>query len=353
MQEQSPDDVRLLEPSGNESELATLIDRDVKIAVQAGGGVGGALEGVVVDEEAEGFVKKTLGIGFWVALGWFAFVALLALIAPFITETPKSGQDSTAPTITVVGVLQHPNTQTNARRDPGGGLYQLPNANHWLGTDNLGRDQLSRLIWGARVSLPVGFASIALGLLIGSAVGLMAGYLKGRIDNVLMSLMDIILAFPPILLALSIITFTGQKDIAHISLAIGIVAIPAIARLVRANTLTFREREFVLASRTLGSSHGRILAREILPNVLPPVISFSVIGVAVAITAESALAFIGVTVPLPTPTWGSMIQQAGVTLEEHPFQVLVPCVVLTLTILSMYFIGDRLRQFLDVKEGLL
>jgi peptide/nickel transport system permease protein len=341
MPEQSPDDLRLLEPSGNDTELAELIDHDVLLALDA----------KPIDEEAEGFIKKSLGVGFWIALGWFLFVALFAAIAPFITETPKSGQDNTAPTHTMVSILQHPNTQTNARRDPGGGLYQLPSSNHWLGTDNLGRDQLSRLVWGARVSLPVGFASIALGLLIGSLVGLLAGYLKGRIDNVLMSAMDIILAFPPILLALSIITFTGQKDIGHISLAIGIVAVPAIARLVRANTLTFREREFVLASRTLGSSHGRILAREILPNVLPPVISFSVIGVAVAITAESGLAFIGVTVPLPTATWGSMIQQAATTLEEHPFQVLVPCLVLTFTILSMYFIGDRMRQFLDVKEG--
>jgi peptide/nickel transport system permease protein len=136
-------------------------------------------------------------------------------------------------------------------------------------------------------------------------------------------------------------------------LAIGIVAVPAIARLVRANTLTFREREFVLASRTLGASHARIIVREILPNVVPPVISFAVIGVAVAISAESGLAFVGVSVPLPTPTWGGMIDQARGNLTDHPLTVFIPCIVLVLTIMAFYFIGDRLRQFFDVKEGVL
>ena len=338
----SPDHSRLLEPVNNANLLSEIEDSDIA----------NELREFESEDDVDGFVKKTLGISFWIAFGFFMLVAVAAILAPYITETPKSGQDPVSPTHTVVSILQHPNTQTN-RREPGGGLYQLPSQYHWLGTDNLGRDQLSRLVWGGRVSLPVGFASIALGLLIGTTVGLLAGYLKGKVDSISMSFMDIILAFPPILLALSIITFTGQKDIPHISLAIGIVAVPAIARLVRANTLTYREREFVLASRTLGAGHGRIVGREILPNVVPPVISFAVIGVAVAITAESALAFIGVTVPLPTATWGGMIQQAATTLTEHPFQVFVPCTLLVLIILSMYFVGDRLRQFLDVRDGAL
>jgi peptide/nickel transport system permease protein len=327
MPEPSPSDARLLEPSGNAYELGQIIDSDIANDIRE----------FESEDETDTFVKKTLGVGFWIAVGWFALVAVLALLAPFLTDK---------------GWLQDPLALTK-RTSPGGGLNQLPSVYHWFGTDNLGRDQFSRVVWGGRVSLPVGFASIALGLLIGTTVGLLSGYLKGWVDNTLMSGMDIILAFPALLLALSIITFTQSPDIPHISLAIGIVAVPAIARLVRANTLTFREREFVLASRTLGASHGRILAREILPNVVPPVVSFSVIGVAVAIAAEASLAFVGVGVPLPTPTWGGMIQQAATALNEHPFQVFLPCLILVLTIMAMYFMGDRLRQFFDVREGAL
>ncbi len=322
----SPSESRLLEPSGNAYEIGVIVDSDIANDIRE----------FKTEDDTDEFVKKTLGIGFWIAVGWFVLVAALAVLAPWLTDK---------------GLLQDP--LVLSKKSTGGGLNQLPSAAHWFGTDNLGRDQFSRVIWGGRVSLPVGFTSIALGLLIGATVGLVSGYLKGWVDNSLMSGMDIILAFPPLLLALSIITFTQSPDIPHISLAIGIVAVPAIARLVRANTLTFREREFVLASRTMGASHGRIIAREILPNVVPPVISFAVIGVAVAIAAEAALAFIGVGVPLPAPTWGGMIQQAATALNEHPFQVFLPCLILTLTIMSMYFIGDRMRQFFDVREGAL
>jgi peptide/nickel transport system permease protein len=229
------------------------------------------------------------------------------------------------------------------------------NTRNRLGTDSLGRDQLSRLVWGARVSLPVGFASITLGLLAGSTIGLLAGYLKGRVDATLMAVMDIILAFPALLLALSLVTFLGRKDVPTISLAIGVIGIPGLARLVRANTLSFREREFVLAARTLGASHGRIIVREVLPNVIPPVISFAVIGVAIAIVAETALAFVGVSIPPPQATWGGMISMAanGDGIKDHPFQVFLPCSVLVITTMALYLIGDRLGQFFNVKESAL
>ncbi len=327
MPEHSPSDSRLLEPSNNAYQVATLIDHEIGVERQAEFDAG---------LEAEGFVKRKLGVGFWIAVGWFATIAILAILAPWLTEK---------------GILKDPfKLYTRPFGAPG---VSSTAGTHWLGTDNLGRDVFARVIHGARVSLSVGFASIALGLLIGTTVGLLSGYLKGYVDSILMTVMDIILAFPALLLALAIITFTDQRDIAHISLAIGIVAIPAIARLVRANTLTFREREFVLASRTLGASHGRIIVREILPNVVPPILSFAVIGVAVAIAAESGLAFVGVSVPLPTPTWGGMIDQARGNLNDHPLTVFIPCLVLVLTIMAFYFIGDRLRQFFDVKEGVL
>lgn len=315
----SPDDARLLEPVNIATVIAESSDSDL------------SNEQRQLDSETDndGFIRKTLGIGFWIAVGWFALMSIMAILAP------------------VLPFLQDP-LKINPRIK-----FAPPSTAHWLGTDQLGRDVFSRIIWGARVSLAVGFAAILLGLIVGVLVGLLAGYLKGWTDNVLMSSMDIILAFPALLLAMSIITFTDGRDIPHISLAIGIVAIPAIARLVRASTLTFREREFVLASRTLGASHLRVIAREILPNVVPPVLSFSVIGVAVAIAAEAGLAFVGISVPLPTPTWGGMINDGRSDLASNPQIVFIPCLILVLTIMALYFAGDKLRQYFDVKEGLL
>lgn len=323
-----------LEPSGNAYELAVTTDADVARRVRE----------LQLEDDVDAFIKKKLGVAFWVACGWFAFIALAAVAASFLQNR---------------GILLDPFKLDRKLLAPGQtgrvGAYTPDTASiHLLGTDSLGRDVLSRIIYGGRVSLQVGFASIALGLLIGVTIGLVAGYLRGWVDSVLMSMMDIMLAFPAILLALAIIGFSDRKDIVNISLALGIVAVPAIARLVRASTLTYREREFVLASRTLGASHLRILVREILPNVLPPVMSLAVIGVAVAISAEAALAFVGVSVPLPTATWGGMINDGkDQLLLGNPQLVLIPCTVLVLTVMSFYFIGDRLRQYFDVKESML
>ena len=175
---------------------------------------------------------------------------------------------------------------------------------------------LSRLIWGARVSLTVGVAAILLGLLVGVTIGVIAGFFKGRTESVLMGAMDVLLAFPALLLALAIITFPDNHSVWNISLAIGIVSIAPIARLVRASTLVFTEREFVLASRTLGAGNWRIIAKEILPNVMLPVLSFAIIGVAIAIVAEGGLAFLGLSVPPPTATWG-VDDQRGPQLPGH------------------------------------
>jgi peptide/nickel transport system permease protein len=283
---------------------------------------------------ADGFQRTRLGVAFWLAVAWTVALVVLAVLAPLLSAR---------------GIIQDPDRIDTSR------IFARMSARNRLGTDSLGRDHLARLIWGARVSLPVGFASISLGLLVGTTIGLIAGYLKGWVGALLMFLMDVVLAFPALLLALSIVTFLDRKDIGTISLAIGVIAIPGLARLVRANTLAFREREFVLAARALGAGHSRIIVREILPNVIPPVVSFAVIGVAIAVAAETALAFVGVSVPLPTATWGGMIQQAstGDGISNHPFQVFLPCGVVVITIVSLYFIGDRLGQFFNVKESAL
>lgn len=315
MPEPSPSDVPVLEAVGEPA----LADR----AGPEGGAPG--------ESPAEGFERTRLGLVFWLAVAWTVTLVVLAVLAPWLTSR---------------GLLADPN-RIDTRH-----IYAKMTNRYWLGADSLGRDHLSRLIWGARVSLPVGFASITLGLAVGVTVGLVAGYLKGWVDSVLMVIMDVLLAFPALLLALSLVAFLDRKDVPTISLAIGVVAIPGLARLVRANTLSFREREFVLAARALGAGHGRIIAREILPNVIPPVVSFAVIGVAIAVAAEAALAFVGVSVQLPTATWGGMISQAatGDGISEHPFQVFLPCGMLVATVVALYFIGDRLGQFFNVKE---
>jgi peptide/nickel transport system permease protein len=326
MPEPSPSDARLLEPADTATVLEETSSRAQAAEIQAAGPDDVA--------PADGYVRRRLGVAFWLAVAWAVLLVGLALLAPWLTAR---------------GYLQDPDRIDIKRQ------FAKLNSRNWLGADALGRDHLSRLVWGARVSLPVGFSSIGLGLLVGTTIGLLTGYLKGWVDTWLMALMDIILAFPALLLALAIVTFLDRKDVQTISLAIGVIAIPGLARLVRANTLSVREREFVLAARTLGASHGRILVREILPNVIPPVLSFAVIGVAIAIAAETALAFVGVSVPVPTSTWGGMIFSAtsGDGVSQHPFQVFLPCGVLVLTIVSLYFVGDRLGQFLNVKESAL
>jgi peptide/nickel transport system permease protein len=322
MPEHSPSDARLLEPVDVGTELRTTSDDALANEMLIARG----------EEQPPDLITRGLGIVFWVSVGWMVLIVVLALLAPVLTNA---------------GILADP-------YKIGRPLNAYPTAGHILGTDSLGRDLLSRLIWGARVSLPVGFASIALGVLLGGTIGIISGYLKGWSDSALMTAMDIILAFPALLLAITIVSFLDAHDVPHIALAIGIISIPQIARLVRANTITFREREFVMASRTLGATHSRIIRREILPNVLPPVLSFAVIGVAVAIAAESYLAFVGVSVPLPTATWGGMVAQAkdGLT-QGHWYQVFLPSAVLVITILSLYFIGERLGRLFNVRESAL
>jgi peptide/nickel transport system permease protein len=307
--------------SGNlATEITEIADGDVQVLEQLA-----ALDPDQVHPDE--VVKKRLGWVFWVAVGWFALVAVLALLAPWlpIADYKKTSADIRMP----------------------------PSPEHWFGTDTLGRDILSRVIWGARVSLTVGFASVAFGLIIGGTIGVVAGFFKGRTESVLMWAMDVLLAFPALLLALAIVAFMGAdgRDLRNVVLAIGIVAIPPIARLVRASTLVHSQREYVTASRALGAGNARIIWKEVMPNVVLPVLSFSIIGVAVAIVAEGGLAFLGLSVEPPTPTWGGMINDGRQALQTEPYISLIPCAVMFLTVLALNLAGDRVREYLDVKEG--
>jgi peptide/nickel transport system permease protein len=275
----------------------------------------------------EDVVKKRLGWVFWVSIGWVGLIVLLAILAP------------------ILPIDDYKTTSADIR--------QPPSPEHWFGTDTLGRDIFSRVIWGARVSLTVGVASVLFGLLIGGTIGVVAGFFKGKVEGFLMWAMDVLLAFPALLLALAIVAFRGpeNRDLSTVIFAIGIVAIPPIARLVRAATLVHSQREYVTASRALGTGNGRIIWKEILPNVMLPVLSFSIIGVAVAIVAEGGLAFLGLSVEPPTPTWGGMINDGRQALQTEPYISLIPCAVMFVTVLALNLAGDRVREYLDVKEG--
>ncbi|MCZ7525390.1 MAG: ABC transporter permease [Acidimicrobiia bacterium] len=192
-------------------------------------------------------------------------------------------------------------------------------------------------------------------MLLGGTLGLLAGYYRGRLETAIMGVTDVMLSFPAIILALTFVTFLG-RDLHWIVLAIGILAVPPIARIARANTLAYAQREFVLAARALGARDRRVLAREVLPNVVIPMASFALIVVAIAVVAEGTLAFLGLSVEAPTPTWGGMIVEGKDMLlvkDPAPHVALVPSIAMFLTVLAFNLAGDKLRAFFDVKEGAL
>ena len=223
-----------------------------------------------------------------------------------------------------------------------------PTLAHPFGTDDFGRDILSRVIYGARISLRVGVVAVLIALLLGTGIGLVAGYWGGWIDQVLMRVMDILLAFPSILLAIGIVAILGP-GLENAMLAVGIVAVPQYARLVRASVLTVRETDYVLAARALGASDVRILAIAILPNCLAPLIVQATLGLATAILDAAGLSFLGLGAQPPTPEWGAMLSQGRELIVRAPWVLTFPGGAIFLTVLAFNLVGDGLRDALDPK----
>jgi len=228
-----------------------------------------------------------------------------------------------------------------------------PTLTHLLGTDQSGRDALSRLIFGTRVSLSVGLVAVSIYLTIGTVLGAIAGYRRGLVDATIMRITDTVMSFPALIIILAVIPVLGPS-IFNIMLVIGLLGWPAVARLVRGEFLSLREREFTLAARGIGASDRRIIFRHILPNVAGPLVVVASFGIADAIITEAGLSFLGLGVQPPEPSWGQMLNNAidvG-TILEKPWLWLAPAIAIAITVLSINFIGDGLRDALDPRGTL-
>jgi ABC-type dipeptide/oligopeptide/nickel transport system permease subunit len=224
---------------------------------------------------------------------------------------------------------------------------QAPDATFLLGTDPLGRDVLSRIVYGARVSLIVGFASVSLGTLLGTLLGLVSGYWEGRLDQLIQRGVDTTMAVPGIVLALAVMSVLGQS-LTNIVLVIALVIAPGASRVVRATVLVVKQQAFVDAAYAAGASSGRIVIRHILPNVLAPILVIASVWLGNAIVIEAALSFLGLGTPPPTPTWGAMLAGEGRrNLETAPYLALFPGLAISIVVLAFNMLGDALRDLLD------
>lgn len=268
-------------------------------------------------------VRNKLAIVGMVILG---IVLLVALLAPYLAK-------------------QHPNEYGVYKAFPRENK-QAPSLEHPMGTDDLGRDMLSLIIYGARISVRVGVFAVGLAILVGATLGAIAGYAGGTVDNVIMRLMDIMLAFPSILLALVIVVVIGP-GLFNAMIAVGIVSIPTFARITRSTVIKENERDYVMAARSLGAGSNRVLWRHIVPNSLSPIIVAASLGFATAILDAAGLGFLGLGAQPPTPEWGLMLSRNKSHLFTSPWMVIFPGVAIMFLVLGFNLLGDGLRDALD------
>jgi peptide/nickel transport system permease protein len=223
-----------------------------------------------------------------------------------------------------------------------------PSAAHWMGTDKLGRDVFSRVVYGARTSIRIGFVAVGLAITVGTFIGLLAGYIGGRLDAVFMSAMDVMLAFPSIILAIAITTILGPS-ITNLMIAVGIVYVPQYARLARSSVLAVRETEYIEAARAIGAMTPTILIRHVLPNILAPLLVQATLGVATAELEAAGLSYLGLGARPPAPEWGAMLNDARDYWLSAPWALIFPGLAITTLVLGFNLLGDGLRDALDPK----
>jgi peptide/nickel transport system permease protein len=279
--------------------------------------------------------RRRLGAGFdlasWTCTGWLVLLVLAAVLAPVL---PLGEHQDIASTLDAP-VLARPDL-----------LSAYP-----LGTNNFGLDLLARVVYGARASLVVSLGAVLIGTVVGAALGIVSGFFRKATDTVIGILTNSLLAVPPLILLIALATVL-QPSLRNIALALSLLAIPSVIRIARASTLTFVQREFVLAARAMGASRIRLMVLELLPNVLLPLASYGMVMISVLIVAEASLSFLGLGVQPPDPSWGNMIAEGqGDTFEQHPHIVLVPGTVLFLTVFSLNLLGEKARRRFDPRQA--
>ncbi len=269
--------------------------------------------------------KRPLGPLFWICVGWTALNLIGAIFANVLPlENP---------------LFQNYNF-----------INAAPSLHHLFGTDDLGRDIFARVVYGSRISITAGVGAMIIGFGIGAPLGMLTAYKRGRFDLIVTSIMYVVLAFPAIVATIAVLSFWTPRNLFKIIVVIGLASVPIIYRVIRAATLSVATKDFVVAAKVQGASDRRIIFKELLPNVAPILISFVLIGIATVITLEGALAFLGLSVNPPTPSWGNMINEARTVLAQNPWLALFPSLAMCLFLLSLNFIGDRLRSHFDVQE---
>ena len=282
------------------------------------------------DAGAAGTARRRLAdrpFGFWLAAVWLAALAFFLLFAP------------------VLGFLADPEGYSRE-------VLQGVGWSHWFGTDELGRDMFARVVWGGRLSLMIAAIAVAVGILVGGLMGLLAGFFGGWVDTLLSAVINIMLSLPALILALFIVTVLEQNT-RNVIIAVTILAGRAVARIVRAQTLRFRDREFVTAARCMGARTSRLLFREVLPNLLPIVVAFTFLGLGLVIVGEGGLSFIGKSVPAPAITWGGILALAKGKLSDAPHLTIYPAIVMFCTLMAVNYIGDALMRRFDIRQSLI
>lgn len=295
--------------------------------------VGSGISGASPEDKVEKVKVPRRADGPWLfrlAMAWLIFiVGVTILFAIFGDALP---------------ILKDPNLKDAQA------IKQGPSWEHPFGTATFGQDVLSRVVEGGKISLFVASVVTAVGILVGGAMGLVAGYFRGWVDTVVRLLVNTTLSIPALLLVIFIVAVRSQS-LANVIFAVTLLAIPALARIVRASTLQVADREYVKAAEVLGAKRSTILFREVLPNVMPTLISFAFLTTGIILVAESTLSFLGLSVEAPTITWGSIISEGRISFAETPHMVFLPALVLFLTVLSLNFVGDQLLKRYDIKEA--
>lgn len=255
-------------------------------------------------------------------------------------------------------LLQDPNLQTNnfdaksGQFGTGQKLEGISSA-HWLGTDAIARDTFARIVHGAWVSLIVAIVAVAFGVIVGGLLGSLVGFVRGKTETIVMSGIDVILAFPALILLLALVSIFKVRDLFLISSVIGVLSIPAYTRVARANSLAISNREFVTAARAIGTKQTTILFREVIPNVMPTLVAYAMVASAYVVVVEGALSFLGLSVQLPTSTWGNMINQARGDIKVDANQVFYPSIALSMTVLALNQVGDYFQKRRAVRSSAL